>query len=74
LYELLKSTDEEEDKPSRIYRVMTNHNHIRKVFGDESMTDKECNELIQVAFKAKKSGAKSRYLPDSNDDKENSME
>jgi hypothetical protein len=55
LYELLESTDEEEDKPSRIYRIMTNRNHVRKFFGDESMTDKEWDKYIRIAFEGKMS-------------------
>jgi hypothetical protein len=52
---------------------MTNRNHVRKFYGDESMTDKECNKYIQLAFEGKTSKAQSHTLSDSDDDKENSM-
>jgi predicted NodU family carbamoyl transferase len=66
-------TDEEEDIPERIYRVMTNRNHVRKFFTEESMTYKLCDKYIQLAFEEKKAKAQSHSLSDSNDDKEKSM-
>jgi hypothetical protein len=50
LYELLESTDEEEDKPERIYHVMA-RNHVRNFFAEESMTDKQCDKDIQQPLK-----------------------
>jgi hypothetical protein len=44
LYELLESTDEEEDKPERIYRIMTNQNHVRNFFAEE------CDKYIQLSL------------------------
>jgi hypothetical protein len=52
---------------------MTNRNHIRKFFAEETMTDKQCNKYIQLAFEEKKAKTQSCSLSDSDDDKENSM-
>jgi hypothetical protein len=73
LYDLLDSSNEEEDKQDRKYRIMTNRNRTREFCADQSMTDKHCNKLIQEAFEEKKSKAQSRSLSDSDDDKENTM-
>jgi hypothetical protein len=51
---------------------MTNHNHVRNFYADESMTDIQCDEYIQEAFEEKRSKAQS-HLAVSDDDKENSM-
>jgi hypothetical protein len=52
---------------------MTNRDLVRNFFTDKSMTAKECDTCIQVAFDEKKSRAQSHSLSDSNDDKENAM-
>jgi hypothetical protein len=53
LYELLESSNEEDDKHAHKYREMTNRNLVRNFFADEKMTDKECDDCIQVAFDEK---------------------
>jgi hypothetical protein len=48
---------------------MNNPNLVRNFFADESMTNKECDESIKIAFYQKMS----RSLCDSDDDKEIAM-
>jgi hypothetical protein len=43
---MLESSNEEEDKQDRKYRIMTNCNCTRDFFADPSMSDKRCNEII----------------------------
>jgi hypothetical protein len=67
--ELLDSTNEEEDKNERKYRIMTNCNHVGTFYADEIMADIQCDESIQEAFAEKGSKAQSRFLSDNDDDK-----
>jgi hypothetical protein len=44
LNDMLESSNEEEDKQDRKYRIMTNRNRTREFYADPSMTDKRCDE------------------------------
>jgi hypothetical protein len=53
LYDLLDSSDEEEDKQDRKYCTRTNRNRTREFCAHQSMTDKHCDKLVQEAFEEK---------------------